>query len=92
MEFKRGNNSIYLGESEADCYAVIGYRDYKEGVKEVYTTRVKEEYSGQGIARKLVEELADLARVEGFKLYPTCSYVVKLFERDEKYEDVAYRE
>ena len=90
MKFVRGNYCIYVGYNESDNQAAIRYRDYKDGVKEVYDTVVKSQLSGQGIGKKLVAEMADLARDEGFKIYPTCPYAGKVMLGNPEYEDVLY--
>lgn len=51
MKPVRGNYCIYIGYHEFDNQAAIRYRDYKDGVKEVYDTMVKSQLSGQGIGK-----------------------------------------
>ncbi len=43
---------------------------------------------GQGIARKLVDEVVSLARSKGYKVKPVCPYALKLFIEDPSYGDV----
>ncbi|NLW42386.1 MAG: N-acetyltransferase [Tissierellia bacterium] len=92
MKPVRGNYCIYIGYHESDNQAAIRYRDYKYGVKEVYDTMVKSQLSGQGIGKILVAEMAELARDEGFKIYPTCPYAAKVMLENSEYEDVLYLE
>lgn len=80
--------------SEAlDGDKVIGVCDYrKDGdVLDLYHTEVDKAYGGMGIAADLVNELVDYARKENLKIFPTCSYVVKKFDKDESYKDVDAR-
>lgn len=92
MKPVRGNYCIYIGYHESDNQAAIRYRDYKYGVKEVYDTMVKSQLSGQGIGKILVAEMAELARDEGFKIYPTCPYAAKVMLENSEYKDVLYLE
>lgn len=50
-------------------------------------TEVSSEYSGQGIARRLVDTIVYEARKEGIKLAATCPYALKVFKED-KYKDI----
>lgn len=81
--------------SEAlDGDKVIGLCDYRkkdDGLIEVYHTEVDKAYGGMGIAADLVNKLVDFARDENLKIYPTCSYVVEKFDKDESYKDVDAR-
>lgn len=43
---------------------------------------------GQGVARLLVDRLADYARQHHKKIHPTCPYVVDLFDKSTNYDDV----
>ena len=43
---------------------------------------------GQGVARQLVDKLADFARDENLKIHATCPYIVSLFEKSTEYDDV----
>lgn len=92
MELKYGKNAIYLGDSQENYDAIIEYAPVADGVVDAYHTFVKKELGGQGIAGKLVEELAVRARKEGFKVRPSCSYAVKKMVGAEEYEDVLYKE
>ncbi len=46
---------------------------------------------GQGIATVLVEHMVADARREGFKIRPTCPFVVSLFENRPDWSDVRAR-
>lgn len=71
----------------------IGFIDIveKENLIDASHTEVNEEYGGQGIAGKLVDELVQYARDENKKIIPTCPYIKDKFEKDEKYKDVYYK-
>lgn len=88
QEVKRGVGRLWIGDDEKNPLAVIEYKPFKEDVYVVTSTRVRPELRGQSIAGILLDELSDLAREEGFKLKAQCSYVVKKFDIDSKYDDV----
>ena len=84
FEKERSRSAAYDG---ASCigYAVIEER----GGRWVIThTEVDPAYGGQGIARRLIEEVIAAARRDGAKIVPICSYADKMMRRTDKYADV----
>ena len=60
-----------------------------EGARWVIThTEVDPAYGGQGIARRLIEEVIAAARRDGAKIVPLCSYAAKMMRRTDEYADV----
>jgi len=51
-------------------------------------TEVDPAYGGQGIARRLIEEIVAEARRAGKKIVPLCSYADKIMTGKEEYRDV----
>lgn len=51
-------------------------------------TFVDEAMRGQGMAKKLLDQAADYAREQGYKIEPVCSYAVSAFDRYKEYDDV----
>ena len=51
-------------------------------------TEVDPAYGGQGIARRLIEEIIAEARRAGKKIVPLCSYADKMMTGKEEYRDV----
>ena len=60
----------------------------RDGLWEPEHTIVDPAYGGQGIAGKLVQELAAQARERGIKIVPSCSYALRTFEKNAEYADV----
>lgn len=80
--------------SEAlDGDKVVGVCDYRkeDNVLDLYHTEVDKSYGGRGIAADLVDCLVAFARENSYKIHPTCSYVVKKFDKDASYKDVDAR-
>ena len=57
--------------------------DYQliEGVMRIDHTRVPPALEGRGIAAALVQSALNLAREQGWKVYPVCSYVQVYMQR-----------
>lgn len=85
-------------EHEAQAYdgdKKAGYCQYEEKIDSTWAithTVVDENYQGQGLAEKLLDEVCEHARRENVKIIPICSYAVKKFdEQPEKYGDLDAR-
>ncbi len=81
-------------ESQAyDGDKKIGYCQYEvnDDSLSITHTVVDKEYGGQGIAQKLLDEVVAYARDKSAKIMPVCSYAVKRFDEDSKYNDVDLR-
>ncbi|MGN1189552.1 MAG: GNAT family N-acetyltransferase [Candidatus Ornithospirochaeta sp.] len=80
-----------LQASAYDGEKIIGQCQYREegDVWTIYHTYVDKEYGGQKIAGRLLESVVKSAREKGKKIFPECSYVRHVFEKDtEKYADI----
>lgn len=51
-------------------------------------TYVSEELRGQGVGKKLLDEAADYARENGYKMKAVCPYVADSFEKSSDYNDI----
>lgn len=69
------------GEFTIGRHAIMTYRKSGDGHIVVNHTRVAREAQGQGLAGRLYRAMVDHARAHGLKVTPTCSYVVRMFER-----------
>lgn len=85
---KKGHQMFYMGESEDSAVAFIKYIPKSEGIIIANSTFVDPSLRGQQVAKKLLDRLALFAREENLKVMPTCSYVVKAFERYNEYDDI----
>ena len=83
-EAEARRSAAYDGEK---CVGVAEIED--EGGRWVIThTEVDPAYGGQGIARRLIEELIEAARSNGTKIVPVCSYAEKMMSGKAAYRDV----
>ena len=62
--------------------------DVQDGRWVITHTEVDPAYGGQGIARRLIEEVIAAARRDGAKIVPLCSYADKMMRRTDEYADV----
>jgi len=62
--------------------------DARDGRWSITHTEVDPAYGGQGIARRLIEEIVAEARRAGKKIVPLCSYPEKMMRGREEYTDV----
>ena len=78
------------GSAAYDGEKRIGVAEIEdEGGRWVIThTEVDPAYGGQGIARRLIEEVIAAARRDGAKIVPLCSYAAKMMRRTDEYADV----
>ena len=86
MDFILEKNKIYYLDNSGKLLAEITYIDLDDSTVEADHTFVDPSLRGQGVAEKLVEALVEEIQKQDKKIKPTCSYVVKLFQRKfEKY-------
>jgi predicted GNAT family acetyltransferase len=75
-EFTIGRQAIMTYHKSGDKHIVVNH------------TRVAREAQGQGLAGKLYRAMVEHARMHDLKVTPTCSYVVKMFERFPEDRDI----
>mgnify|MGYP000923383497 FL=1 len=83
-EFEHGRSAAYDGENR------VGIAEFEDadGRWVITHTEVDPAYGGQGIARRLIEEVIAAARRDGAKIVPLCSYADKMMRRTDEYADV----
>ena len=81
MEFKRGENKIFLEDDLGNEIAKVEFPSYKEGEITITHTYVDASLQGRGIARKLLDEVCIYAEEKELTIIPECSYAVKYFEK-----------
>ena len=68
--------------------AVLKYRPIGDGTLDYYSTFTPTELRGFGIAGRIVTKALDYALAEHLSVVPSCPYVAKLIERNEKYRQL----
>ncbi|MGI6298453.1 MAG: GNAT family N-acetyltransferase [Saccharofermentanales bacterium] len=85
---KQGVNKFYIGDSPENVLAEIIYTPTSDNRLVIERTFVSDTLQGQGIGRKLVNEIIDLARRENKKISARCSYAHKMLLRCEDCQDL----
>jgi len=88
MNFIFEANRIFINGEKGGVIAEVTFPSISETVVNIDHTFVDESLRGQGVASKLLEELAKKLREENKKAYPTCSYAVSWFQKNTQYADV----
>ena len=88
MDFKYEKNRIYLESQEGECIAEVTFPQISRNEVNINHTYVNPSLRGQGIADKLVRELAEHLRKNNIKAISTCSYAVDWFENHPEFKDV----
>ena len=79
----------YVGRVDGNpAEAELTYRRAAEGLVIANHTFAPPAMRGTGIALALVERIVADARAQGFKIRPTCSYVVTQAKRHPEWADV----
>lgn len=87
---EKEQGSFYI-EQDGRQIAELDF-EVKDGFLNAYHTGVRPELEGQGIAGKLFNEMVRYAREKGYKVIPTCSYILARFRRrQDEYVDVWFR-
>lgn len=83
-EVEHGRSAAYDKENR------VGIAEFEDadGRWVITHTEVDPAYGGQGIARRLIEEIIAEARRTGKKIVPVCSYAEKMMTGKEEYRDV----
>ena len=84
FEREHSRSAAYDG---TQCIGIAEFED-EDGRWLITHTEVDPAYGGQGIARRLIEEIIDEARREGRKIVPVCSYAAKMMQGKDEYRDV----
>ena len=88
MEFKYEKNRIYLENEKGECVAEVTFTQLSQNEVNINHTYVDRSLRGQGVADKLVNELADHLRKNKIKAISTCSYAIDWFENHPEFDDV----
>lgn len=88
MDFKYEKNRIYLENEKGECVAEVTFPQLSENEVNINHTYVDRSLRGQGVADKLVKELAAYLRKNNKKAISTCSYAVGWFKSHPEFDDV----
>ena len=89
---KHGENKFFIGDSPENVIAEIIYTPTSDNRLVIERTFVSDALQGQGIGRKLVNEIVNLARRENKKISARCSYAHKMLSRCDDCQDLLVAE
>ena len=87
MDFLYEEGRFYLGEDKTRPVAELNFERVGDRLLVVDHTFTDPSLRGQGIARKLVERVAQYAREGGYKVKATCPYTKKVLS-EESFSDI----
>lgn len=79
-ELLKENQYLLLGENE-EILAEIDFPLVGENTIEITHTIVSPSLQGQGIAKKLVEKVLEIAKEKGYRVTASCSYAKHYLEK-----------
>lgn len=92
MNIKHEGNVFYIGDNVEYTKAEMTYKDTDEDIIIIDHTLVSKELEGQGIGKKLLEEVVKYARENNLKVMATCSYAEYQLEKNPEYKDIYLKE
>lgn len=82
------NTGRFFIEKDGRQVAELDFK-VENNILDAYHTGVRPELEGQGIAGKLFDKMVEYAREKGYKVKPSCPYILAKFRRDpEGYSDL----
>lgn len=86
IKYERDNHRAAAYDNEKE----IGFSTYSESENHWIIDHIETnpEYSGQGVATKLVAKLVEQARINNIKIVPLCPFAKSEFDKRPEYSDV----
>lgn len=82
MEERIFEDKYLLVNEKEEILAEIDFPLVNDGVIEITHTIVSPSLQGQGIAKKLVEKVLEIAKEKGYKVTASCSYAKHYLEKN----------
>ena len=89
INFQAGpkGGKAYVGDPE-DSKAEMTFSQSGSELIIIDHTWVDDSLRGQGVGRKLLDQIVDRARKENWKIIPLCPYAKSVFQKEERLRDV----
>ena len=84
----RDNKAESRFEMDADGELAVAYYRREPGVITFTHTEVPYRLQGQGIASQLIRGVLEIARAQGLKVVPRCSFVSTFMARHPEFNDL----
>jgi predicted GNAT family acetyltransferase len=82
IQHDQGDKQFYITIDGSRAY--LAYMDLGRKTLDIYRTYVPNALRGKGLAAKLTERALQFAKEEGYQVIPSCSYVERYMQRQEK--------
>ncbi len=82
MEERIFEDKYLLVDEKEEILAEIDFPLVNNGVIEITHTIVSPSLQGQGIAKRLVEKVLEIAKEKGYKVTASCSYAKHYLEKN----------
>ncbi len=82
MEERIFEDKYLLVDEKEEILAEIDFPLINDGVIEITHTIVSPSLQGQGIAKRLVEKVLEIAKEKGYKVTASCSYAKHYLEKN----------
>ncbi len=82
MEERIFEDKYLLVDEKEEILAEIDFPLVNDGVIEITHTIVSPSLQGQGIAKRLVEKVLEIAKEKGYKVTASCSYAKHYLEKN----------
>ncbi len=82
MEERIFEDKYLLVDEKEEILAEIDFPLVNDGVIEITHTIVSHSLQGQGIAKRLVEKVLEIAKEKGYKVTASCSYAKHYLEKN----------
>ena len=90
LEESQAKGSVFINEGAGNLAEMTWVKGGDTYIIVDHTT-VGDSLKGQGIGRKLLDEVIRYARERNLKIMPLCPFVKSVFDKVEEYGDVLYR-
>ncbi len=88
FEIEVHSHAVCCATADGTILAEVTFPDAEPGVVDINHTFVDERLRGQGIASKLLRQVAQELKETGRRAKPTCSYAVSWFEKHPEWSEV----
>ncbi|MFX4301397.1 GNAT family N-acetyltransferase [Alicyclobacillus tolerans] len=87
-KIERNGVNFIIRDENGSTIAYVTNRVSEDGYLWLEHTVVSSQLRGHGIGGRLVQKVVEMARNEGLKIVPVCSFAVAEFKKHPEYHDV----
>lgn len=84
----KGRKGTFYVEAGGERRGELAYFMSAPSEMTIYHTEVGEEFRGKGVGRELVAAAVEFARINQFKIVPTCPYADKIISETPEFQSL----